>query len=107
MIRQFVNVEIGNLVGEMIAVDHDLYTKVDRPGFQALIHHLAPRYRIPSRTHMSETVIPGIYNKLKTEVQKMVSSSPHIAITSDEWTSTCAKFAIVSLTGHLLTEEYK
>ena len=52
---------ITNAVGQFLAVDMRPFSVIESPGFKQMVHALDPRYKIPSRTHFSEKVIPDIY----------------------------------------------
>ncbi len=56
-------------------------------------------YLIPSRKFFSETAIPQIYNKVKSEVKEKLSRAERVALTCDVWTSQ-AKESYVTLTAH-------
>lgn len=48
-------------IARMIAQDLQPYEFVENKGFQDLIRHLQPQYKIPHRTTFSRTVIPELY----------------------------------------------
>ena len=52
----------------MIACDAEPYLVVERQGFRNLIHVLNPRYKIPSREMFSKTVVPNIYEEIRSKV---------------------------------------
>ena len=55
-------------VGEMIAIDCQPVSIVDHEGFKSLISILEPKYRMPSRKYFSETIIPSIANRIRTNI---------------------------------------
>ena len=55
-------------IGEMIALDYQPFSIVDDVGFICLLHSLEPRYVIPSRRYITETVMPAIYDTVKKEM---------------------------------------
>ena len=59
---------IHRKVSEMIAMDCQPISVVESSGFKALIHAIAPKYRIPSRKYFAETVIPSIAQGIRAEV---------------------------------------
>ncbi|XP_065645609.1 zinc finger BED domain-containing protein 4-like [Hydra vulgaris] len=63
------------LIGEMICVDIQPYSLVTDQGFKKLIMHLEPRYTMPSRKHMTKTVVPLIYEKMKIEIMNDVAKA--------------------------------
>ena len=66
-----------------------------------------PNYKIPSRTYFSETVIPEMYSDIKSHVGSVLENVDCVSCTSDEWTSTCAKFGVISLTASFLSSDFK
>lgn len=56
---------------------------------------------------MAETVIPRIYAEVRSEVESILKDFEYVGATSDEWTSTNAKFALLSLTAKGLTEDFR
>lgn len=49
------------LIGEMIVIDNEPFSLVERVGFARLMEKAVPQYKMPSRTYMTENVIPEIY----------------------------------------------
>lgn len=46
------------LIGEMIALDNEPLSLVERVGFQRLMEIAVPHYRVPGRTYMTEKIVP-------------------------------------------------
>ena len=44
------------------------YSVVDNAGFRYMVNTLELRYKIPCRTHFSESVVPKLYKEVKSEV---------------------------------------
>ena len=51
------------------------YFLVESDHFKSLLRTLDPRYRCPSRTYFSETVIPMLYNEVKEAVTAQISKT--------------------------------
>ena len=51
---------VHRLIGEMIAIDTQPFSIVENEGFTNLLKALEPRYSLPSRRYMTETVLPRI-----------------------------------------------
>ena len=98
--------EINRLVAELIAVDNQPFSVVDDIGFNRLIHHLEPRYKLPSRWYFSETLIPSIYDKLKLLVAELVQVQHYVSCTTDIW-SAPVHDSLLSLTAHFITKEFE
>ena len=57
--------EITKQLGRFLAEDMRPYSLVESDHFKSLLRTLDPRYRCPSRTYFSETVIPMLYNEVR------------------------------------------
>ncbi len=44
---------------------------------------LEPRYNIPSRRHFGTTVIPKLYDETRGEIEKELSDTAHVALTTE------------------------
>ena len=51
--------------------------------------------------------MPAIREQVKTDMVELLDHADSLSATTDKWTSTCAKFSVVSLTVTFLTEEFK
>ena len=98
--------EITKRIGEMIAVDNEPFTLVDHAGFSRLLLLLEPRYKLPSERYFSETLIPAIYQKVSDKVKALLSSTDHVSVTTDVWSSV-AQDSYISLTCHYISSDFK
>lgn len=89
----------------MMALDAEPFAFVEREGFSRLIQHLAPQYPMPSRTYFSQNVMPKLYEKLRSTIQKTLATAAYISFTTDIWTATTNNESFISLTGHCLSTE--
>lgn len=97
-------------IARMIAKDLQPYEFVENKGFQDLMHHLQPQYKVPHRTTFSRTVIPELYQStvdaLKGEISSdMANSVESITFTTDMWTSR-ANQSYIALTCHYMTPNF-
>ena len=63
----------------MIALDCQPFSVVDDAGFIRLLKALEPRYVLPSRKYITETVIAKLYDEVKSAVSKHVTGISHIS----------------------------
>lgn len=49
---------VHQLIGEMIAIDTQPFSIVENDGFTKLVNTLEPRYSLPSRKYITDTVLP-------------------------------------------------
>ncbi|KAJ8928695.1 hypothetical protein NQ314_018705 [Rhamnusium bicolor] len=52
--------EYHYLIREMIALDNKPLSMMDRVGFRRLMQKALPRYKIPSRTNITDKIVPDI-----------------------------------------------
>ena len=89
----------------MIALDNEPFTIVDHIGFVQLMNLLEPRYQLPSDKYFSETLIPEMYRKVSLKVKDGASSTFHVSLTTDVWSSV-AQDSYISLTCHYIAEDF-
>ncbi|XP_076742690.1 E3 SUMO-protein ligase ZBED1-like [Maylandia zebra] len=98
--------KITQSVATFICKDIRPYSVVENDGFQNLINTLEPRYVLPSRKHLSEVVIPNMYEKVKHDVTASLKSAERVAITCDSWTSR-ATDNYLTITSHHIDQEWR
>lgn len=82
-----------------------LYAVVDNVGFRNMLHTLEPRYVIPSRKFFSETVVPTLYNNIKSDVINSLGRARRVTLTCDAWTSRATE-SYVTVTAHHITDDW-
>lgn len=93
-------------IAEMIALDYQPFSLVDDVGFSRLIGALEPRYVMPSRRYITETIMPKLYENCKKGVEGQLKGVPHFSFTSDLWSTTVSVNSLMSLTAHWVTENF-
>lgn len=63
---------ITSLIAEMIVVDNQPLNIVNDVGFVRLLNYLEPRYNIPSRKYISDTLIPEMYENVKKKLDSIL-----------------------------------
>ncbi|XP_003389647.1 PREDICTED: zinc finger BED domain-containing protein 4-like [Amphimedon queenslandica] len=96
-------VNITTKVAEMIAVDCQPMSIVDDIGFTRVLHAAEPRYTLPSRKYMTDTVIPRVYSEVHMKVAKEISEAKWVSCTSDIWSTNISNESLISLTAHWLS----
>ena len=79
-------------IGRFIVKNLRPFSVVSNQGFCDLVHTLDPKYVIPSRTYFSDTVIPDMYEQVKTEVLASLSKATQVSLTTDGWTSRATEY---------------
>lgn len=73
------------------------YLVVEEPGFKYLLKVLEPRYCVPSRAHISQSVLPAIYKRTRAVVEQELSTAHAVALTTDGWTSRSTESYLTAL----------
>lgn len=97
---------IDEAVVRMIAVDSHLPSIVEDGGFQSLVQLLDPRYLLPSKKHITKTLIPSIYSQRVEEVKQELAQVSHVALSSDFWTSATTE-RYLTITCHFIASSWK
>lgn len=92
-------------IGRFIVKDLRPFSVVSNQGFRDLVHTLDPKYVIPSRTYFSDTVIPDMYEQVKTEVLASLSKATQVSLTTDGWTSRATE-SYITITSCHITEDW-
>ena len=62
-------------------------------------------YKLPSKTHLRNVVLPNQYKIVKALLKETLSGVDHVAITTDCWTSQ-ANECYITVTCHYITEDF-
>lgn len=95
------------LIAEMIAIDNEPFSIVEKVGFKRLLEQALPRYELPSRTYISQKIIPDIYNRIRDKIKANISKAIAISATSDIWTCLHNSSSFLSFTAHWLSPEFQ
>uniref|UniRef100_A0A915LFE9 Transposase n=1 Tax=Meloidogyne javanica TaxID=6303 RepID=A0A915LFE9_MELJA len=63
---------INKFLMEMICVDLQPLSIVENIGFRRFVNELQPRYKIPSRSQVTRTLLPQMFTSLKEKIKKVV-----------------------------------
>lgn len=78
---------IDQAIVRMITVDMHPPSVVEDVGFQSLVQLLDPRYLLPSKKHVTNTLLPAVYSKRVEEMKQEIAQTSHVALSSELWTS--------------------
>lgn len=98
-------------IARMVALDLQPYAIVEDRGFKDLLTEAVPGYHPPSRTTLSRTLVPKLYDDTRERVRQELHKAfedgmASLAFTSDIWTSR-ANESYISLTCHFLDTLFK
>ena len=77
------------------------FSVVSNEGFCDLVKTLDSRYVMPSRGYFSQTVIPDMYEKVKTDIVTSLSNITTVALTTDSWTSRATESFVTITLWHI------
>ena len=60
-------------IGEMLCLDFQPFSIVEDVGFIRLMKAIEPRYKLPSRIYMAETIFPSITNGIQKVFEKEIA----------------------------------
>jgi len=94
-------------LGEMIALDYQPMSVVEDIGFLRFVAALEPRYKVPSRKYMIETVLRKINVGIKKELKKLYApGTEYYSFTIDGWTINVATHSLLSMTAHWVEQDF-
>ncbi len=99
-------IALDKAVVEMICIDLEPISVVQKKGFAKVLQTSEPNYKLPSRQYITEKLLPDLYNKTMSEIKAALQISHAIALTTDLWTS-CTTNSYMGLTGHFFNETTK
>lgn len=88
-----------------MAKDLQPFSVVENPGFRHLLNTLEPRYKLPTRSHFSEKIMPKLYHETKVKIMASMSRAHRVAVTCDSWTSVTTE-SYVTITAHYISEDW-
>ncbi|XP_033231489.1 zinc finger BED domain-containing protein 4-like [Belonocnema kinseyi] len=100
-------IELHYAIGEMIAVDNEPISFVEKAGFERLMSKTSPHYKVPCRKYFTETILPDMYSRVKEVVKTMLSTAKWMSLTSDVWTCKETRYSFISLTAHWIGDNFE
>ena len=84
--------------------DNQPFVMAEDIGFLRLMSHVASRYKVLSRFHFSDKVIPDMARKVENTVEQMIADCQWLSFTSDIWTCQHTNESYISMTAHWVDE---
>jgi hypothetical protein len=97
---------ITNAIVKYLVLDMRPLNSVNDKGFAQLLRTLEPRYDLTSRTHISQTLIPEMYDEIHEKVKKELQNSDAVSLTTVGWNSRAAR-SYITVTAHIISHEWK
>ena len=81
------------------------FNVLDNVQFAIFVESLSGnRYKLPSRTYMTTTVVSAMYKATREVITEMLKNIQHIAFTTDAWRS-FHKDSYITITAHVLDDD--
>lgn len=98
---------IHKVIAEMIAIDNEPLSVVQKAGFRRVVGTLQPKYTMPSRTYFTETIIPDIFRRCKEAISSKLSNNyKKVSFTTDIWSCQYTKESYISFTAHFISNDF-
>ena len=97
---------IHRRIAEMIALDCQPFSIVQDHGFAQLLKALEPRYSLPSRQYITETIIPQVKNDISVKLRAELDGVQFFSFTTDIWSTDISHDSLLSLTAHWITNSF-
>lgn len=92
---------------QMIVKDFQPLRLVDDQGFRNFVELLDPKYQLPSRPTVSNSLLPDTYKATKTKViQKLEICDTMVSLTMDIWTS-LSNHSYLGITVHFIDSTFR
>ena len=80
----------------MISLDYQAISIIEDMGFTRFVNTLEPKYNLPSRKYITETVMHKIYSGIKQELHKLVHAPgiEYYSLTTDLWSTNVASHSL-------------
>ena len=90
-------VKITQALTQFIALDDQPLSVVDNMGFRRLLNILEPRYEVPGRRYITETMLPNLHDFVKEHIHCLLCDMSANSLTTDIWSSSASPMALISL----------
>lgn len=98
--------ELNRALVLMIARDFQPFNIVNDEGFRNFVQLLNPRYVIPSKFTVRETIMMELYTQSVQVLKAILKNVQHVAVTTDSWTS-ISNESYITVTCHFVTKDFE
>ena len=90
---------------EFLVADLRPLSTLDSPSLRKLLAALDPKFNIPDRKTIGNTVLPKMYEETKREVKAQLNSCSAVAVTTDGWQSIATE-SYTTFTAHFIDKDW-
>lgn len=87
---------------EMVARDMQPFSIVEDKGFIRFCKTLDPKYKLLSRNHLKEKLLPEMYNLIMDKLSNCLKHVKHVSLTTDIWTNSFTTESYITFTCHFV-----
>ena len=91
------SVSISRLLRWWLYILYQPLSVVCDVGFTHLLYTVEPRYKIPSRKHFTDNVLPSIKENIDTNYSSCLE---FLSLTTDIWSTSLTNELLISMTAH-------
>jgi hypothetical protein len=100
------NKEIDKTLMLMVCKDFQPFSIVEDTGFQNLVKILDPRYELPNRSTLRDSLLKQNYEICKDKLFGLLQNVSHVSMTCDLWSFRANK-SFLTVTCHFIDNDYK
>jgi len=97
---------LDDAIAIMICKDYQPLSIVENEGFRHFSHLMNPSYALPSRSTITETIIPRLLKKTLSSIKDKIREASAICLATDSWTSSTNE-SYIAYTAHFIDERYE
>ena len=98
---------VTRAITEMLAIDMEPFSKVEKSGIRHLLNILEPRYKIPSRTTFAVSIISEMFEREQNRVKEEINSKFTSLILTAHFCSSKKQHSCFDITCHFIDESFK
>lgn len=96
--------QLDEQVVKMIAKGYHNLEIVEEKEIQKFVKMLNPKYTLPTRKILSETLLSKVYNKILEGIKRQIAKAVAICVTTEGWTS-ITNDRYIAITAHYIDQE--
>ena len=97
----------GRRLAEMVALDMEPLSIVERSGFKRFVEGLQPKFQIPGRKWLTDNGLPSLLRDVKAAIRRDLDKAEWVSFTTDIWTTEHTNIGFSSLTTHWISDGYE
>ncbi|KAH8367502.1 hypothetical protein KR084_011566, partial [Drosophila pseudotakahashii] len=98
--------DIDKAFARMVALDVQPFYIVENRGFCDLLNIIDPKYRVPSRSKLTNVLVADLFEEKVTKLKGILEKTDSVSITTDRWSSAANDY-YVTVTCHFLTDSFQ